>query len=266
MRAGDTYTVHNSSDDDFGVPGQHIESVVVDDTYRYGHHNIAWRLMSAFVYYIIAPIPVFIMGKAHGLRFVNRRALSQAPGCYMYGNHTHWLDAVIPYLMCFPKRAWVVIGPTAVSVRGLRVLVEWVGGVPLNTTEQGKAAFREFLDEQIKRGGRVAIYPEAHEWPYYNGVRDFSSRSFTYPVRTSTPVFSWVVTYRKRPVFKSRAPHMTATVSQQFDPSLWVGADDPKGVTRDAVYQFMSQTIQQQKSYAWVEYVADGSDDHSQGS
>lgn len=256
MKAGQRITVRDPLSDDFGVAGQHIDAKTVGATFCY-NHSWAWRLLSALIYYVIAPLPVFLLGVAHGLRFSNRQALK--PGCYIYFNHTHWLDAVLPYLLCFPKRAWVVAGPTAFSMPGVRHLAALLGGVPLNTSPDGKRAFRAFLSQQIARGGCVAIYPEAHEWPYFNGVRHFSQFSFTYPIRTNATVFGCLVSYRRRPILASRAPHLTATLSQPIEPTSWMSADDPKSQARDAVYQFMVDTAKATNSYAWVHYLtADG--------
>ena len=259
MKLGDKITVRDPASDDFGVPGQHIRPQVVDEHYCY-HHNWWWRLLSAFIYYIVAPLPVHIMGWAHGLRFRNRAALRKAGGCYLYCNHTHWLDAVIPYLVSFPRRAYVVAGPTAFSIPVLRQLVALLGGVPLNTTPAGKMAFREAIGQAVKRGDRVAIYPEAHEWPYYNGIRPFPPYAFTYPVHDEAPVVAGVVTYRRRRFFSKRAPHLTLTLSEPITPADWQGAADPKTALRDTVHDFMCDTARQQASYAWVEYLsADGS-------
>ena len=254
MKAGDRILVHDAANDDFGTPGQRVTPRVIGADYVY-RHGLAWRVVAAFVYYVIAPIPVFVMGLAHGLRFLNRAALRRAGGCYMFCNHTHWLDTVIPYLAAWPRRAYVVAGPTAFSIRWLGGFVAMLGGIPLNSTDEGKAAFRARLDEVVARGAAVAVYPEAHQWPYYNGIRDFPPYAFTYPVHGRVPVVASVVTYRRRRFFPQRAPHLTVTLSDPIPASAWLNACDPKVALRDAVHTFMCDTAKQAQSYAWVEYV-----------
>jgi 1-acyl-sn-glycerol-3-phosphate acyltransferase len=129
-----------------------------------------------------------------------------------------------------------------------------LGGIPLNTTDEGKAKFRQALDKVVQKGCPVAIFPEQHEWPYYNGIRNFTPYSFTYPVHTATPAIGYVVTYRRRLVWRRRPPHMTVTVGHPVMPEAWAGAEDPKQVARDAVYTFMCDTVKKKKSYAWVDY------------
>ena len=258
MKAGQRIVVRDQATDDFGTPGNRVHPRVIGEDYAY-RHGFVWQVVSAIVYYVIAPIPVFVMGFAHGLRFVNRSALRRAGGGFIFCNHTHWLDTVIPYLTAWPRRAYVIAGPTAFSIRWLGGFVAMLGGLPLNSTEEGKAAFRARVQEVVGRGAAVAVYPEAHQWPYYNGIRDFPAYAFTYPVHCQAPVIASVVTYRRRRFFPKRAPHMTVTLSEPIWPSTWQDTPDPKAALREAVHSFMCDTVTRMESYAWVEYVtADG--------
>ncbi len=246
--------VGDAAEDDYGVVSKHVTMRPVDETYRYRRRNPLWRLVAAFLYYIVVPIPALVIALLHGMRFVNRRAFRQAGGCYAYANHTHWVDVFIPYLLSFPRRAYVVAGPTAVSVPVVRHLVPMLGGVPLNITEAGKAAFREYLADLVRRGHPVAIFPEAHEWPYFNGIRDFPPYSFTYPVHRPAPVIGYVVTYRRRRRLTGHRPFLTVTVGQPIPPETWAGAEDPKALLKEKVHGFMVDTVQREHSFGWVEY------------
>ncbi|MDR0285717.1 MAG: 1-acyl-sn-glycerol-3-phosphate acyltransferase [Propionibacteriaceae bacterium] len=248
-------TIHvvDPAHDDFGTTSQHVTERVVDATYPY-EHPLWWRVLSALFYYVILPLPAWVIGRVYGLRIVNRSALRRAGGCFVYANHTHWVDVIIPYLLAFPKRAFLVTGPVAVSVPVVRRIVPLAGGVPLNTTVAGKARFRDALERAVARGHTVTVFPEAHEWPYYNGIRDFSPHSFTYPVRAGRPVVAAVVTYRARRLFTSRPPHLTVTLSEPVWPGEWAGTADPKTVLRDKARGFMVDTVRERGSAEWVRY------------
>ena len=66
----------------------------------------------------------------------------------------------------------------------------------------------------------LAIFPEAHIWPFYTGIRPFSATSFRYPEKLNAPVVAMVTTYRKaaRSVSLFRRPGMTVTLSEPFYP------------------------------------------------
>ncbi len=253
MKRGQRIEFSDEHDDDFGATSRHVNERSIDDSYSY-EHGFFWRLLSAFLYFIVVPMPALLLMWLHGLRFRNRAAIRRAGGCYIYGNHTHWMDVFVPYLLAFPRRAYIVTGPVAVSVPLVRHLVPMLGGIPLNSSPRGKARFRAALDAAVRKGCPVAIFPEQHEWPWYNGIRDFSPYSFTYPVRTSTPVVGYVLTYRRRRLFSRRPPQMTVTVGQLIPPEAWAGAEDPKQAVRDRVHAFMCDTVEEQGSYAWVDY------------
>lgn len=257
MKRGQTIVVNNARDDDFGAAGRHVKSAVIDETYQYRGHHLLWRIAADFLYYVLVPIVALVLIVIYGVRFTNRAAIRKLGGCYIYGNHTHWMDVFFPFMLSYPKRAYIVTGPTAVSIPVVKHLVAMLGGIPLNTTRAGKVAFREALNRVVAQGSPVAIFPEVHEWPYYNGIRDFSPASFTYPVRTSTPVVGYVVTYRRR-WLKNRPPHLTVTVGSPVMPQVWEGAANPKQVVRDQVHQFMCDTVRALDSQAWVRYQIGG--------
>ena len=246
--------VTNAAEDDFGAAGQRVRKKTPDASYRYHHHNPLWHVISAFLYYVVAPIPAWVVTRIYGMTFVNRAEVRRHGGIYLYGNHCHWTDAIMPYLLAFPRRAYVIAGPTAVSVPFVRHIVPMMGGIPLNSTHEGKARFREAVDDVVRRGCIVGIAPEAHEWPYFNGIRDFPPYSFTYPVRACAPVLGYVVTFRQRRWRKDRRPNLTITVAEPIQPDQWQDIDDPKQFLRDEVHRFMCDTVRELNSYAWIQY------------
>ena len=56
------------------------------------------------------------------------------------------------------------------------------------------------INHHINDGKFVTIYPEAHIWPYYTGIRDYEAVSFGYPCYTNTPSFTITNCYQKRKV------------------------------------------------------------------
>ncbi|MDR0783255.1 MAG: 1-acyl-sn-glycerol-3-phosphate acyltransferase [Propionibacteriaceae bacterium] len=246
--------VADVSQADFGVGERVTKRRAVDETYRYQHPNPLWHVVAGLVYWVLASPVAFVVSRMYGMRFVNRAAIRRTGGCYIYGNHTHWTDAIMPYLLAWPRRGYITAGPVAFSLPVARSIVPMVGGIPLNTTEVGRANFRAALDSMIQAGHPVAVLPEAHEWPYYNGIRDFPDHSFTYPVRSKAPVIGYVVTYRQRRWRKHRPPLLTITVGDPIYPAAWQDHPNPKGYLRDAVHTFMCDTVRENQSYGWIEY------------
>lgn len=157
----------------------------------------------AFVFYHLVATPaVFLMQKAlYAERIVGRKKLRpyRKEGYYLYGNHTRAVgDAFAPSLVAFPKKAYILANPDCVSIPGLRRLVEDLGAVPLPTSAPGMRNLYAALRTHARRGHVIAVYPEAHIWPYYTGIRPFPSVSFRYPAEEGKPVFTFTTVYHKR--------------------------------------------------------------------
>lgn len=183
--------------DDFA--GNHISTREVGAEFDYVPSGILYNALGTLLYYLVAIPVVWLLTKiCLGLRMKNRKALRAVRGkaFYLYGNHTQNLDAVIPALAAFPQRAYVIAHRDAVSIPGLRTIVQMLGAIPVPSSLSGMGAFAEALERRAEQGACIGIYPEAHVWPYYTGVRPFKAASFRYPARTSRPVVAMAATYR----------------------------------------------------------------------
>lgn len=105
------------------------------------------------------------------------------------------------------------------------------------------------MQRRVRRSA-VTIYPEAHLWPYYNGIRPFPDASFRYPLLMHVPTVAFVVTYRQRRILRKLPPRITVTVSDPIAPESVAS----KKALRDCVYDFMCRTVAAQGSYAYIQY------------
>ncbi len=88
----------------------------------------------------------------------------------------------------------------------------------------------------------IAIYPEAHIWPYYTKIRPFDEKSFRYPVDFDKPVFSFTNTYQKRKF--SKKPKMVTYVDGPFFPDASVPKKARQLKLRNEVYDAMTKRSQ----------------------
>ena len=221
--------------------------------------NPFWRILEFVFYRLIATPIVWLIGKVgFGLRIKNRRALRKlrGTGYYLYGNHTQgMMDAYTPTLVAFPKHAYIIVGSAAVSSSLLRLPVQLLGGIPIPDSLKGLQNFMKALSLRISGKSVVTIYPEAHIWPWYTGIRPFSDTSFAYPVNDGVPAVAFVTTYRKRKVFTKLPPCLTVIVSEPFYPDASLNKCDAKQKLRDEVYGFMCREASNPGNYAYYEYI-----------
>ena len=242
--------------DDFA--GTDIKTCDIGDDFKFINKNPLWRAAAAVVYYLIAfPIVWLISYIGYGLRIKNRRAVRKVRGGYfLYANHTQMLtDAFAPSIISFPKRAHVVANPDAVSIKGIRQLVMMLGVIPLPASLKMMRPFRDAVEARYGQNRTVTIYPEAHIWPYYTGIRPFGAASFAYPVRLNAPCIAYVTTYRRRKIFKNARPLVTITLSDPFYPDPTLSEREAKQKLRDEIYDFMCAVAKSEDNYSYITYI-----------
>ena len=239
--------------DDFAASKGKIDATKIDGSYDYGIGGPIRRFL-AFVFYrlIATPVAFLFCKTALGYRIRDRKILrGLKSGYFLYGNHTQdTADAFLPTLLTFPRRCDIITSQEAVSIPGLRYVVARMGAVPLGTTLEGKIHFLKALKDRIGEGHAVAIYPEAHIWPWYNGIRPFPDGSFAFPMRLGVPAVPYVVVYRRRKIFQNMPPRAEIILGPVLRPEDY---NDRKAM-RDAAFEWMRGTAEREQSYAWIEY------------
>ena len=241
--------------DDFA--GNGITRCEIDESYKYIHTGPVWSFFAFIVYYIIAfPLVWFFERVIMRVRFVNGGAVRRYKGgpTFLYGNHTGWIDAFTPNLISVPRRNRIIVSPDTVSIKGLRTAVEMMGAVPVPTSHRAMHAFKEAIEHHHKRNN-ITIFPEAHIWPYFTGVRNFPDTSFAYPAKAGCPVFAFFTAYTEPKGFLScfRRANMTVYVSDPIYAEEGLSEREARRDLRDKVYAFMKEASEK-STYAVKEY------------
>lgn len=248
-------TVYYSDEINDDFAGTDIKTKRVDSHMKYVNHNPVWNFFAFLLYYGIAlPIVWGVAKVRFGLKVKNRKNLRlvRKSGYFLYGNHTQAVDSVTPAILASPKKAYLIADPDAVSIQGLKNVVLMLGAIPVPDTLGGMKLLLTTIEKRIRQKQVVAIYPEAHIWPYYTGIRPFPSTSFRYPLKLDVPSVAMVTTYRPRK--GHRAPGMTITISQPFYPNKNLGFKEAQEDLRDRIYAFMKQTSENEKNIEYIHY------------
>ena len=225
--------------DEFSVA--QITPRVIDGSYIYCHDNV-WKKFTHFFWYrmVATPIAWLYTKLVFGHRIVGADVLKpyRHRGFFFYGNHTQDIaDAFIPNMAVLPKTAYVVVHPNNVSMPYLWKVTPSMGALPL---PDDMAAYRNFLaavERRYRENHALVIYPEAHIWPYYTGIRNFPDKSFHYPVKLDAPCFCFTNTYQKRRF--SKEPRIVTYIDGPFFPNKDLPAPKRKQELRDRIYETM---------------------------
>ncbi len=248
-------TVYYSDEQNDDFAGTQIVRRRVGPDFPFVHRSPLWRAAAFFLYYFLALPAVFVVNKLwYGMRIRNRKAVrGLRDGFFLYGNHTQrFADVTCPSLLAFPKKAYVVAGAEAVSIRGIGWLVQMLGGLILPTEVSGMRGFLQAVAQRCRERQAIAVFPEAHIWPYYTGIRPFPAASFDYPVRSGRPAVAFCITYRKR-LLPFLPPAITVTLSEPFyrDPAL--GDREARQDLRDRAYAFLCEQAKTNE-VEWIRY------------
>lgn len=225
--------------DEFSVA--QITPKKITGDYCYCYDSLFKRFTHFFWYRVVATPVAWLYTKcAFHHQVVGREKLKQyqKEGYVLYGNHTQDIaDAFVPTMLNFPKQDYVIVHPNNVSMPVLGKITPSLGALPL---PDDMAAYRNFLkavERRLKENHALVIYPEAHIWPYYTGIRPFPDKSFHYPLKYGVPTFCFTNTYQKRKY--SRKPQMVTYIDGPFFPDEGIPASAQKKNLRDKVYSCM---------------------------
>ena len=155
----------------------------IDKNYKYINNSLWWKTARFFLYRVIAtPIAYVYCRSKFKVKFIGREIFKNIKtGFFLYGNHTQDIaDAFMPSLITFPKSTYVIVHPNNVSMKFLGKITPYLGALPLPDDIEASKNFIHALEKRIKENNCIMIYPEAHIWPYYIGIRNYSSKSFRY--------------------------------------------------------------------------------------
>lgn len=221
--------------------GDHIVPKRIDGSYRYVNDSIWWRLCRFVSYRLVAlPVAYLYCRMALHSTFRNRQVLKQEgkTGFFVYANHTQQIgDPFLPNLALFPRSVYMIVHPNNVSMPVLGRVTPFLGALPLPSDRKAMENFRQAIRIRIRQGNVITVYPEAHIWPYYTGIRDFPATSMKFPVELDVPSFAMTTTYRRRRF--SKKPRAVTYLDGPFYPDQSLSPRARAQTLRDQIYGAM---------------------------
>ncbi len=227
--------------DEFSTMEIHADPI--DENYKYlRDKGFFGRFRRNFLFFLIAkPIAKIYLKTKFRHEIVGKWKLKRykKQSYFIYGNHTQIIgDALMPAFILSPRKINVIVHPNNIFIPGIGKFVPLLGGLPLPSNQEAKKNFTEAIETRVKQHQPIVIYPEAHIWPYYTGIRPFKSDSFVYPVYYGTPTFCFTNTYHQR---KNGKVRIRTFVDGPFFPDPEMSPRDAKEFLRNEVFNAMSE-------------------------
>jgi len=175
-------------------------------------------------------------------------------GYFVYGNHTHWLDAfTVSVFVARPKRVNILGFSDALGVPIANKLVKALGLIPVGDDVASAVKMTKAINHYIDKKEVIAIFPEAHVWPYYNGVRHFVSTSFRYPSKLNVPIVPICTIYRK--VWYSKRPRMTIYVGDPIYPRSEYDSHKNSDYLAEETFKYFEKVHKEHPSVEYIKYI-----------
>ncbi len=237
--------------------GTNINTKAVGADFPFAPIGVIWKFLAFIAYYVIAiPLVFFYCYVVCGFRVKNRKAVRKIRkgGFFLYANHSHFTDAFLAPIVAFPKRAYVIVGPDTVSIKGLRNFVQMVGAIPIPQNVKGMASFLNAVRLRTEEKCCISVFPEAHIWNYCTFLRPMKSGSFRYPVHLGVPSVAVAVTYQQRKLPFIRQPKRTVFISDPFYPDDTLSAKEAQRKLQEQVEAFLKEKTETYSTYAYYDY------------
>lgn len=225
------------------------QGFTLPNDYKWIRRGAAARIFSALVYAAAVAVgSVYLLLVLH-VRYKGRKRMR---GALVFGNHTQPVgDIFIPALASLPTRIYVVASPANYGIPVVGKALPYLGALPTASTLPQLRRLTEAIGEHLKSGKNVVIYPEAHVWEYYTGIRPYPESAFKFAVKFNAPVYCTTATYQKRRF--SKRPKTTVYIDGPFYPDASLREAERARKLRGEVYSCMLGRSKS-STYEYIKY------------
>ena len=182
-------------------------AIELDENYEYMPRGVWFRIKRALVAAVLHLIVFPLTHLTHGLRIYGRENLKKHKdelkgGAITVSNHVFMWDylcvlkAIRPHISYFP--AWKINFES-----GFQPFMRILGGMPIPEGDiHAMIAFKHDLDEVVRSGRWLHMFPEGSLWYFYPDIRPMKIAVFDYAVKYHKPLIPISMSFRPRKGFR----------------------------------------------------------------
>ena len=249
---------YSGFDEDF-MHTKIVKNVVVDEKYQYIPKNPFVRGFRNLMYYTLGYPGVKLIDRfSYGVKVYGKKNLKGIKGALIVGNHSNEFDGSFAIVeVSGPRKCYVIANKDAIEVPVARLFTKAFGALPVPDNNKGLANLNQSVVKMLQKGSRVAIFPEAHIWPYYTGLRPFASVGFHYAVKADVPVIPFAVSYRLRKGKNKMAkkPQVNITILKPIYPDKNKTLAENKTYLAKMAYEQIKEVLDKANSPKLYDYI-----------
>ncbi|MCI1935236.1 MAG: 1-acyl-sn-glycerol-3-phosphate acyltransferase [Bifidobacteriaceae bacterium] len=244
--------IYESVNDDFVT--SHNQSYHLPPHHIWVRHGVLHSLFFNIFYFIFFVVSWVYAHAVLHLRIVDAASLKKhaSEASFIYGNHTlPQGDIALTVLLNYPHKVSAIMSPANFGIPVIGLILRHCDMLAVPHTKGQSVAFKQAMAQLVEQHAAIAIYPEAHVWPYYTKIRPFPDRSFKYPPRYGVPAFASTVTYQQRRFGKR--PRVTVFIDGPFYPDPSLDEERQRRALRDQIFAVM-QRRSSASTYEYQQY------------
>lgn len=176
--------------------------LVLTKDYPYVDESFSFKFKQFWIRIVLIVIVFPLSYFKLGLRIKGRKNLKKYKqelknGAITISNHVHkWDFIAINKALRYRFPRVIVWGNNVRSEDAF--LIRMMGGVPVPENNLGAmVAFNSAIENYLKKGGFLQVYPEGSMWEYYMPIRPFKRGAASIAIRNNKPVLPMAFSYRK---------------------------------------------------------------------
>lgn len=233
---------------------------LIDDKYKYKKNWLVCTWQFILYYFIAKPLFLFYGKVFLGIKVYGKKKIKHIKGgAITVSNHVHFLDFSIAtnFIGGF-RRSHIISNKENFDVPFAGKLAAAYGVMPLPDTPKAKINFYNQVNEFLKKGRFIHLFPEASMWPYYTQLRPFKRGAFHFSSRNNLPVIPYVLVFRKSKGFERifrRKPRISVYICDPIYPNLELNKKEQNLDLQRRTYAEMQKVLEQNKSYEFWKYI-----------
>ena len=211
------YNYDNIKDDAEVVKNWTPLKFEISENYKYVSRNMLFNGVSNIVCFLVMIILNVFDRCFYGYKIINKKNILKHTGFVSISNHIHPMDCTFIGLSFYPHRVYYPTLASNFKIPVIRHIIKILYAVPIPKKQKYKEKFFNEMNDLLKNGKIVHMYPEGSLWPYYDKIREFKNGAFKMAVEANVPIQPMKFKYEKK--WYKRKPAIVCEVLEHIYPN-----------------------------------------------
>ncbi len=219
----------------------------ISDNYEFVNTSPLFLLFSNLLYTIAFPILYIFNKLVFNFKVYGRQnILKVKTGKITISNHAHIMDCTMIGLINYPYKTYFLSLKSNFKIPVVNIIIRLLNAIPIPDDFKNKRRFFNEVNDLLKSGKTLHIYPEASLWPYYTHLREFKEGAFRFAFDSNVPIIPMVYKFEKPNgiwKFIKKKPLVRLHILEPIYPDLSLSKDEAVSKLKKQAHDVMEQEL-----------------------